>query len=442
MRGLYNLLLLMLAPLWLLYTLVRIMGGSWRERWWERFGFIPIPPPTSKRRLWVHCVSVGETLAALPVLKELRRALPNYEIVLTTTTPTGQRTARNSAHPWVDYFAYFPLDLPFAVSNALARIQPDALLLFETELWLNLIYAQHRRGGLVIVVNGRLSDRSFRRAHRLRAFYRALLRFVDLACVQSPTDALRFVELGLSPARVEVVGNTKFDQALEAADANPTEWRRRLSLPLDAPVIVVGSTRTADEEQLVAEAYRRVREALPATCLVLAPRHLERVPEVERLLRDYGFEPVRRTQLPFPDTLGTDSEPASAQVVLVDTFGELAQLYCIADVAVVGGAFAPLGGQNLFQPLAHGKPVFFGPHTYNFRDIALLAKEAGVGFEVRTAEELAEGILRLLRDEPARRQIERNARKLIARHQGAARRCAQHVKRWLERTRTSRLALW
>jgi len=433
MRGLYNLLLVLLSPLWLLYTLVRIVGGSWRERWWERFGFVPIPPPLSKRRLWVHCVSVGETLAALPVLKELRRALPDYEIVLTTTTPTGQRTARDSAHPWVDYFAYFPLDLPFAVRNALARIQPDALLLFETELWFNLIRAQHQRGGLVLVVNGRLSDRSFQRARRLRAFYRALLRFVDLACVQSPTDALRFVELGLSPARVEVVGNTKFDQALEATDANPTEWRQQLSLPLDAPVIVVGSTRTADEERLVAEAYRRVREAMPTTCLVLAPRHLERVPEVERLLRDYGFEPVRRTQLPLP--------AGPVQVVLVDTFGELAQLYCIADVAVVGGAFAPLGGQNLFQPLAHGKPVFFGPHTHNFRDIAQLAKEAGVGFEVRTAEELAAGILRLLRDDTARHQIERNARELIARHQGAARRCAQYVKQWLERTRTPRIAL-
>jgi 3-deoxy-D-manno-octulosonic-acid transferase len=433
MRGLYNLLLVLLSPLWLLYTLVRIVGGSWRERWWERFGFVPIPPPISKRRLWVHCVSVGETLAALPVLKELRRALPDYEIVLTTTTPTGQRTARDSAHPWVDYFAYFPLDLPFAVRNALARIQPDALLLFETELWFNLIHAQHQRGGLVLVVNGRLSDRSFQRARRLRAFYRALLRFVDLACVQSPTDALRFVELGLSPARVEVIGNTKFDQALEATDANPTEWRQQLSLPLDAPVIVVGSTRTADEERLVAEAYRRVREAMPTTCLVLAPRHLERVPEVERLLRDYGFEPVRRTQLPLP--------AGPVQVVLVDTFGELAQLYCIADVAVVGGAFAPLGGQNLFQPLAHGKPVFFGPHTHNFRDIAQLAKEAGVGFEVRNAEELAEGILRLLRDDTARHQIERNARELIARHQGAARRCAQYVKQWLERTRTPRIAL-
>jgi 3-deoxy-D-manno-octulosonic-acid transferase len=444
MRALYNLLLWLLSPLWLLYTLVRIGSGSWRERWWERFGFIPIPPPTSKRRLWVHCVSVGETLAALPVLKELRCAVPSYEIVLTTTTPTGQRTARDSAHAWVDYFAYFPLDLPFAVKNALSRIQPDALLLFETELWFNLIHAQHQRGGLVMVLNGRLSDRSFRRARRLRAFYRALLRAVDLACVQSPTDALRFVELGLSPSRVEVVGNTKFDQALEATDANPAEWRARLSLPLDAPVIVVGSTRTPDEEQLVVEAYQQVREVLPSTCLVLAPRHLERVPEVERLLRDYGFEPVRRTQLPLPAGTGevsTGEVTLPVQVVLVDTFGELAQLYCIADVAVVGGAFAPLGGQNLFQPLAHGKPVFFGPHTHNFRDIALLAKEAGVGFEVRTAEELAEGILRLLRDEKAHQQIERNARELIARHQGAARRCAQYVKQWLERTRTPRIAL-
>lgn len=428
MRLLYNLLLFLLSPLWLAYTLVRIVGGSWRERWWERFGFLQIPPPTHKRRLWLHCVSVGETLAALPVLKELRKALPDYEIVLTTTTPTGQRTARDSAHAWVDYIAYFPLDLPFAVNRALWHIQPDALILFETELWFNLVYAQHRRGGLVLVLNGRLSDRSFRRARALRAFYRALLRHVDFACVQSPTDALRFIELGLSPSRVEVVGNTKFDQALESADASPDEWRARLSLPPDAPVIVVGSTRTPDEERLIAEAYRLVRSALPQTCLILAPRHLERVPEVESLLSEQGLEPVRRTQLPLPDG-------RHAQVVLVDTFGELAQLYCVADVAVVGGAFAPLGGQNLFQPLAHGKPVFFGPHTHNFRDIAQLAKEAGVGFEVHTAGELAEGILRLLRDEHARQEIATRARELIARHQGAARRCAQYVKQWLERTR-------
>ncbi len=433
MRALYNLLLLLTAPLWMVYVLTRIVGGSWRERWWERFGFVPIPPPANRRRLWVHCVSVGETLAALPVLKALRKALPNHEIVLTTTTPTGQRTAHDSARNWVDYIAYFPLDVPFAVNRALSRIQPDALILFETELWFNLVAAQHRRGGLVMVLNGRLSDRSFRRARALRAFYRPILRCVDCACVQSPTDALRFVELGLSPARVEVMGNTKFDQALESADASPDEWRARLSLPPDAPVIVVGSTRTPEEEQLVIEACCLVRAAMPAVCLVLAPRHLERVPEVERLMRERGLNPIRRTQLPLPDG-------QTAQVVLVDTFGELSAIYSVADVAVVGGAFAPLGGQNLFQPLAHGKPVFFGPHTHNFRDIAQLAKEAGVGFEVRTAAELAEGILRLLRDEKARQQIEKSARELIARHQGAARRCAQQVKLWLERTRHTRFA--
>jgi 3-deoxy-D-manno-octulosonic-acid transferase len=428
MRWLYNALLLLLSPLWLGYTLARIVGGSWRERWWERFGWLPIPPPSGKPRLWVHCVSVGETLAALPVLKALRRAMPHYEIVLTTTTPTGQRTARDSAHAWVDYIAYFPLDLPFAVERALSAIQPDALLLFETELWFNLVHAQHRRGGLVIVLNGRLSDRSFQRACLFRAFYRAVLRCVDFACVQTPTDAMRFIELGLSPARVEVVGNTKFDQALEAAEANAEEWRTRLSLPPDAPVIVVGSTRTPEEEQLIVEAYLQVLRTLPTTCMVLAPRHLERVPEVERLLQERGLTPLRRTQLPLSE--------GYAQVVLLDTFGELASLYSVADVAVVGGAFAPLGGQNLFQPLAHGKPVFFGPHTHNFRDIAQMAKEAGVGFEVRTAQELAEGILRLLQDIKAREEIEGRARELIARHQGAAQRSVQCVQRWLEGKRS------
>jgi 3-deoxy-D-manno-octulosonic-acid transferase len=428
MRWLYNALLLLLSPLWLGYTLARIVGGSWRERWWERFGWLSIPPPSGKPRLWVHCVSVGETLAALPVLKALRRAMPHYEIVLTTTTPTGQRTARDSAHAWVDYIAFFPLDLPFAVERALSAIQPDALLLFETELWFNLVHAQHRRGGLVIVLNGRLSDRSFQRACLFRAFYRAVLRCVDFACVQTPTDATRFIELGLSPARVEVVGNTKFDQALEAAEANAEEWRARLSLPPDAPVIVVGSTRTPEEEQLIVEAYLQVLRTLPTTCMVLAPRHLERVPEVERLLQERGLTPLRRTQLPLSE--------GYAQVVLLDTFGELASLYSVADVAVVGGAFAPLGGQNLFQPLAHGKPVFFGPHTHNFRDIAQMAKETGVGFEVRTAQELAEGILRLLQDIKAREEIEVRARELIARHQGAAQRSVQCVQRWLEGKRS------
>jgi 3-deoxy-D-manno-octulosonic-acid transferase len=189
-------------------------------------------------------------------------------------------------------------------------------------------------------------------------------------------------------------------------------------------VLVVGSTRTPEEERLVLDAYLRVRATLPDACLVLAPRHLERVSEVERLLQARGLTPHRRSQLPL-------REGAHAQVVIVDTFGELASLYSVADVVVIGGAFAPLGGQNLFQPLAHGKPVFFGPHTHNFRDIAHLAKAAGVGFEVQTAEQLADGILRLLHDPKLREQIAQQASELIQKHQGAAQRCAEIVKKWL-----------
>jgi 3-deoxy-D-manno-octulosonic-acid transferase len=424
MRAVYNLALLLLAPLWVPYVLWRIVVGSWRDRWAERLGFVPVPPPSSKPRVWIHCVSVGETLAAQPVVKHLRQLIPDHELVFSTTTPTGQQTALSVLRDMVDYLVYCPLDLPFAVRRALSRIQPRALVLFETELWLNLLTEQHRRGGRVLILNGRISDRTARRAPRVRPIYAAMLRCVDLICAQSPTDAARFIALGASPSRIEVCGNTKFDQALGALDRTADEWRQILSLPEGAPVLVVGSTRTPDEEQLVVDAYLRVRATLPDTCLVLAPRHLERVGEVERLLQARGLTPHRRSQLPLSD--GTH-----AQVVIVDTFGELASLYSVADVVVVGGAFAPLGGQNLFQPLAHGKPVFFGPHTHNFRDIAQLAKAAGVGFEVQTAEQLAEGILRLLLDPKLRQQIAQQASELIQKHQGAAQRCAETVKKWL-----------
>ncbi len=423
MRWLYNFALLLGTPFWLGYVLGRIASGSWRERWWERFGFVPVKA-SNKPRIWLHCVSVGETVAALPLIKHLRNTLPHYEIVLSTTTPTGQQTAYNQARDYVDYLIYFPLDLPFAVRRALNRIRPSLLILFETELWLNLLAEQHRRGGATLVVNGRLSDRSFERAKRFCWLFQKMLGYVDFVCAQSPTDAGRFVELGMSPSRVEMTGNTKFDQALESV-SDPDEWRRTLSLPPDAPVIVVGSTRSPEEEQLVVDAYRQVLAHLPETCLVTAPRHLERVPEVENLLQTSGLNPIRRSQLPLPSG-------QFAQVVVVDTFGELAKLYAVADVTVVGGAFAPLGGQNLFQPLAHGKPVFFGPHTHNFRDIAQLAKSAGIGFEVSTADALALGILRLLESPKERSAIAERARQLIQQHQGATQRCLHIIQKWAQ----------
>lgn len=428
---LYNFFLVLLAPVWAVYIVWRITTGSWRERWWERFGYVSVPPPQGKRRVWVHCVSVGEMLAGLPVLKALRQAFPNEEIVLTTTTPTGQRTAYESARQWVDYIAYFPLDFPFAVRRALQRIQPDLLILFETELWLNLLKQQHAGGGFTVVLNGRVSDRSFQRARWVRPLYRTMLGWVDFVCAQSPLDAARFIELGISPARVEVCGNTKFDQALDCIDTDPTAWRTTLSLPPNSPVIVVGSTRTPEEERFIAEASRKVLAERPETCLVIAPRHLERVPELTALLKTYGWNPFLRSQLPLP-------EGHYAQVVVVDTFGELARLYAVADITVVGGAFSPLGGQNLFQPLAHGKPVFFGRYTHNFRDIAQMAKSAGVGFEVSDPDSLAQGIVELLRQPERLADIQQKARALIETHQGATQHSIEYILRLWERNQAVR----
>lgn len=424
----YNFVLFLATPVWMGYFLWRILNGSWRSRWWERLGFVPLHHDPNRKRIWVHAVSVGEVLAALPVLKRLRETFPKHEIVLSTTTPTGQRTACDSAHQWVDAIIFFPLDLPFAVGRALHRISPGVLLLMETELWMNLLSLHKRQGGNVLLLNGRLSDKSFHKARRWKRFFRPMLEQVDFACVQSPTDAVRFVDLGLSPSRVTVTGNTKFDQAIDAADTDPEFWREALHLPPGAPVIVVGSTRASEEEQLVLEAYQQVCEQIPGVCLIFAPRHLERVPEVETAMRERGLKPIRRTALQEKS-----AEPAGnfTTVIIVDTYGELARLYSVATVTIIGGGFAPMGGQNLFQPLAHGKPVFFGPHMQNFRDIALIAKSEGIGFEVNSADELAAGIVQLLKDPAQCIEIDRKARTLVETHQGASDRCVQNVERWV-----------
>lgn len=425
MRAIYNLLLILLFPLWAGYTLWRVCNGSWRERWQERFGWIPIAPPARKERIWLHTVSVGELLAALPVLKRLRESFPDHEIVLTTTTPTGMRAAQDSARPYMDHLLYFPLDLPFAARRSARRIGAKILLLFETELWLNTLYEQKRQGGQIVVLNGRISDRSMRRAQRGKAFFQAMLRYVDQVCAQSELDAARFVKLGMNPKKIEVTGNTKFDQAFESADADPAVWRDRLNLSDDSPVIVVGSTRATEEEQLVIEAYSQVRQQMPEVSLILAPRHLERVEEVAAQLREKGFQPVLRSAL-VPG--GERNSPA---VIIVDSFGELARLYSVATVTVIGGGFVSLGGQNVFQPLAHGKPVFFGPHMHNFRDISRLAISEGVGFEVDSADQLAKGVLDLLTHPERLAALSERASEMIARHQGASERCLQVVRSFL-----------
>jgi 3-deoxy-D-manno-octulosonic-acid transferase len=411
-NAVYNIVLILTSPLWLIYLLWRIVvRGKSREGWGQRLGGLPVSPQ-GRRVIWVHAVSVGEVMAALPLLQAIRERLPHYHLLLTTLTPTGNATARQQLGKLVDAVGYLPIDLPFAVGRALRRVRPDALIVMETELWPNLLTMAYRRGVRTLIANGRISDRSLPTYRRFRWFFARVLRCLDAICVQSEEDARRFCAIGAPPDRVHVVGNTKFDQAaVGAQDIQADALRRDLGLPEDAPVLVIGSSRAPEEELIIATAYRNLREDFPNLCIVWAPRHVERAEAIVELLQQQGFRPWRRTQ-GTPDT-------AQQQIVL-DTFGELGKVYAVCDVAIIGGSFVPLGGQNLLQPLAHGKPVVHGPYMNNFRDVAALAKEAGVAWVAQDAEELARRVAELLENEPLREAVARRAQALVREQQGAS----------------------
>lgn len=408
----YNLFLILTSPLWLMYLLWRIVvRGKSREGWAQRLGGLPVSPQ-GRRVIWVHAVSVGEVMAALPLLQAIRERFPQYYLLLTTLTPTGNATARQQLGKLVDAVGYLPIDLPFAIGRALRRVRPDALIIMETELWPNLLMTAYRRGVRTLIANGRLSDRSLPTYRRFRWFFTQVLRCIDAICVQSEEDARRFCSIGAPPDRVHVAGNTKFDQAaVGAQDVDASALRQDLGLPDGAPVLVIGSSRAPEEEAVIATAYRRLRERFPHLCIVWAPRHVERADAIVELLQQEGFRPWRRTQ-------GTPDTPQE-QIVL-DTFGELGKVYAVCDVAIIGGSFVPLGGQNLLQPLAHGKPVVHGPCMNNFRDVAALAKEAGVAWVAQDAGELVQRVTDLLENEPLREEVARRAQALVREQQGAS----------------------
>ncbi|MCS6830214.1 MAG: 3-deoxy-D-manno-octulosonic acid transferase [Armatimonadota bacterium] len=420
---LYNLFLMLTSPLWLVYLLWRIVvRGKSREGWSQRLGGLPVSPQ-GRRTIWVHAVSVGEVIAALPLLQSLREEFPEHYLLLTTLTPAGNAIARQHLGKLIDAVGYLPVDLPFAVKRALQRVSPDALIVMETELWPNLLTIAYRRGVRTFIANGRLSDRSLPTYRRFRWFFAQVLRCIDAICAQSEEDARRFCAIGAPPDRVHVVGNTKFDQAaVGAQEVDVDLLRRDLGLPEGTPVLVIGSSRAPEEEVLIAKAYRRLREQFPTLCIVWAPRHVERAETVADVLRAEGFHPWFRTQ-------GVPDSP-QGQIVL-DTFGELARVYAIGDVAIIGGSFVPLGGQNLLQPLAHGKPVVHGPYMHNFRDVAALARQAGVAWTAHSEEELVQHVSRLLRDERLRAEVARRAQTLVREQQGASQRITEILKAFM-----------
>ncbi|AIE86297.1 3-deoxy-D-manno-octulosonic acid transferase [Fimbriimonas ginsengisoli] len=403
---LYNFLLTILAPIWVPWMLLRARRRNEGVNWKERQGSYTIPPRGDRPRIWFHAVSVGEVVASMPILTELRQALPNHEIVLSVTTSSGHQTAREKAAGLFDYLVYFPIDVARFQLAAMQRVRPDVVAIMETELWMNFLWAAKTFDARTLLINGRISDKNFRRSKKLPFYYRALLRDMDRCLMQADADAERIRFLGAR--EVEVLGNSKFDQALEGLDADPAIWRRELGIDPAIPVVVVGSLR--------AEEFDFVTQALPSDAqIVIAPRHVEKGDDLEKTL---GTGVARRSR---------NERLSPARVLILDTYGELAKIYSVADIVVIGGGFADLGGQNIIQPLAHGKPVIHGPHMQNFRDVAAQAHEGGATIIASTPEELRNAIRDLLADRSRQDQLGVAAQQIVRRNAGASRRYASAI---------------
>lgn len=365
---LYNLLLPILSPIWFPLVWLKSKRRHEQPNWKERFGnYDHLGLDPKRNRIWFHAVSVGEVLSSAPLLRELRERFPTHDILLSVTTSSGHQAAREKLADLFDHIVYFPIDVLRWQMSAMQRVRPDYVLVMETELWMNFLYCAKLYDAKTMVVNGRISDKSFRTSQRLKGYYSTLFQWLDKVGVQSETDADRFMALGAK--RVEVLGNIKFDQANEGLDANRDDWLASLGFDTNRTTIVVGSTRGAEEEDWILDALQQV--GLDRLNVLFAPRHLERIPALAAQLQNRGISFAKR------------SEEGKGAFVVLDTYGELSGSYCIADIVIIGGGFLPLGGQNLIQALAHGKPVVHGPYMSNFRDVTAMAIRAGAS---RSAE--------------------------------------------------------
>jgi 3-deoxy-D-manno-octulosonic-acid transferase len=363
---------------------------KYREGLGERLGKVPawiVSQAGERAVIWVHAVSVGEVLAVSRLVTEVA-STPGFQVFVSTTTRTGQELARERFGP--NRVFYCPLDLPWAVNAYLNALKPRMLVLAETEFWPNLLDSCHRRRIPVVVVNARISDRSWPRYRMLRSLWRPFLSRISRALVQTETDAERLVAIGVEPERVSVSGNLKFDvRAVKESEA--TQLVR--SIGQDLRFLVAGSTLDGEEEALL-EAWPRLVQSTPDLAMILAPRHPERFAAVATLLEKSGFSWVKRSS--WKDRKAETISPIRAgQVILLDTIGELASLYSLAAVAFIGGSIIPAGGHNPLEPAQFGVPIVMGPHYANFRDLTkdLRAHDA---IRIAAREELGQTLQELL----------------------------------------------
>jgi 3-deoxy-D-manno-octulosonic-acid transferase len=421
--AIYNLLLLagslVLIPY---FGLKMLMTGKYRQSFGQKLGRIPpevISAIKGHPRIWVHAVSVGEVTAAAPIVAALRGRFPRACIILSTATETGQAMALRLI-PQATAFLYFPLDLPFVVSNVIDRIAPDIVVLTETEIWPNFLRRCMKRRIPVVMVNGRISPRSFRRYSRTSFFWADVLSFVREIGVISEVDAQRIRAIGAAPEKVRVMGNAKYD--ILASRVSGETWSAKaaqMGMTPDSRVFVAGSTHEG-EESIVLTVYRDLLTEWPDLKLIIVPRHPERGKDVRALVTREGRPCILMSEI----RAGRRPE---GEIVVVDVIGELFSLYSLASVVYCGGSLVAKGGQNILEPAAWGKVVFYGPSMEDFSDEKTLLEEVGAGIPVQSAEELRRGVKKMLADPAELRRRGAEGQRRVLSSRGASMRYAEMI---------------
>lgn len=412
---LFTLGLLLMAP----YYAWRHRGRRELAGWRERLGSLPSSfRQDSQGAIWVHAVSVGETLAVAGLVKELQGRYPGRKIFLSSVTTAGREAGEKRLSGIAGRF-YLPFDWAFAVRRVLEQIRPSVLLIVETELWPNLLKTANEFGCRTLLINARVSDRSFPGYRRIRPLMRRVLQDLSRICTQTATDAERFKGLGAPADRVMVTGNLKFDGRPPEFGSFGIKMREMLDSANRGPVFVAGSTMPG-EEPLVLQSWQTIQKKHPRAFMVLAPRHPARFEEVVGLLqKTQQLSYIRRTNVPQDDGEMLH-RLASTEILLLDTIGELAETFGIADVVFIGGSLVPTGGHNVVEPAFWGKPIIFGPHMSNFRDVASLFLRAGGAIQVADAGQLADEALRLFANPADAQAMGEKAKGVVNEQAGAA----------------------
>ncbi len=428
MYFIYNTLLFIISLLASPFIFYAVLSEKkYRKGLSQKLGFLPpslLQKLSGTRPVWIHAVSVGEVMATIPLIQQIKKRYPSQKIVLSTVTVTGSYTASIRARE-VDAVMYFPFDYPFIVRRVVRKINPKLFITLETEIWPNVLRELKRKKIPSVLISGRISNHSYHKYRWARFFFSKVLDNIDVFCMQTEVDTKRIIDIGAKEDRAITAGNLKFDQQVPSLTSEEKATIYRIfNLKEGQRLFIAGSTHRG-EEDIVLEVFKNLKKTFNDLILMLAPRHPERFNEVAHLLSRHGLQSIKKTEIE------NDKSRNNHDVILIDTIGDLSKLYSIGTIIFVGGSLVSTGGHNVLEPVSYKKAVIFGPHMENFLEISRSLRKSGGGLQVHNQEEFISRAKMLLQDDAFRDGLGEAAFEVIAHNQGAITKAMEVIEKFI-----------